>query len=352
MKTRTGFVAAVVIGAVMIIGTLALSLPSKTAGVNRLTNTLRPAFTAQGESSARTGFDQIQAMATQLQSAVVPALSKDLHLSPAQFDAFLTKNDPAVATGVSQLGTILPRFGALVTGLRQQRGNFEKADAIALRSPVHLPPTTVPWLLIVPGALVLLLGISGLGISGRPARDSRKAATAIAVIGAVLIIAPFAVSVPAKAKAVDQLTAAFAPTLTPTAVQQTRTDMNTVQAMANQLESKLLPELATALKVTPTQLTSELGTDFPAFALGVKNLPTILPGFQTLVRDLQTVSGSDFNDASSIPWASTATTTLTWLFVIPGALLLIAGCLPFLLGGPPPEPAEGVQATREHAQVA
>lgn len=337
MKTRTGFIAAVVIGAAMIIGTLALSLPSKTAGVNRLTNTLRPAFTTKGESEERTGFDQLQAMATQLQKQVAPALSKDLHLSAKQFDAFLAKNDPAVATGVSRLGTILPRFQGLVTGLREERGNFEKADAIALRSPVHLPPTTVPWLLIVPGALVLVLGIGGLA---RPAVASRRGATVIAVIGAILIIAPFAVSVPAKAKAVDRLTAAFAPALTPAAVHQTRADMNTVQAMADQLQTKLLPELATALKVTPTQLSQELGKDFPAFALGVKNLPTILPRFQTLVRDLQTVSGTDFNDASSIPWASTPTTTLTWLFVVPGALLLLAGGLAFGFARPAREPAE------------
>jgi hypothetical protein len=295
MKLRNGFVAAMAVGAVMVIGTLALSLPSKTAGVKRLTDTMRPAFSTSGIAQARSDLSEVQAMAAQLQSQVSPALSQELHLTPTQFSAFLGKNFPAVATGVSQLGTILPRFDGLVAGLQAEQGNFDKADAIALRKPVHLPPTVVPWLLIAPGLLVL--GLGGVGLA-RPRRSRRAPAAAIAVIGVVLIIAPFAVSVPAKAKAVDGLTTAFRPSLTAPAVRQSTADLHTVQAMATQLETQLLPALAKALKVTPTQLGTTLNTAFPAFGRGVTDLPAIVPRFAVLVKDLQTISGTDFNDAS------------------------------------------------------
>ena len=327
MRLRIALSASLVIAVVMIVGTLAIGLPGKTAGVKRLTDTLRPAFTPTAVHQERANFNEVQAMATQLDQQVAPALAKDLHLTPAGFNSFLGTHFPAVATGVSQFGTILPRFNGLVTGIQQQQGNFHKADAIALRRPVHLGPRIVPWLLIIPGALVLLLALAALLQVGPWTRVSP---IVIAVIGAILIIAPFAVSVPAKAKAVDQLTAAFAPALAPTAVHQTVVDMNTVQAMSDQLEGQLLPALATKLKVTPTQLQTSLQSHFPAFARGVKDLPAILPQFQGLVKSLKVTTGADFQDASSIPWASTSTTTLTWLFVIPGALLVLAGGLPLL----------------------
>jgi hypothetical protein len=328
MRLRIGLVASLTIAAILIVGTLVIGLPGKTAGVKRLTDTWRPAFTTQAVKQERANFDEIQAMAAQLQTQVAPALSQELHLTPAGFNQLLEKDFPAVAAGVSQLGTILPRFGALVTGIQQQRANFSKADAIALRRPLHLPPTTVPWLLILPGLAVLLLAITALVRGGSWARRSPLA---IAAIGAVLVVAPIAVSVPAKATAVDQLTAAFRPAFAPAAVRQTRTDMNTVQAMADQLQAKLLPGLATALKVTPTQLQSNLHSAFPAFARGVADLPVILPRFQRLVTNLQVTAGADFNDASSIPWSGAPTTTLTWLFIIPGLLLVFAGGVPLLV---------------------
>ena len=91
-----------------------------------------------------------------------------------------------------------------------------------------------------------------------------------------------------------------------------------------------MPALATQLEVTPTQLQTGLQSNFPAFACGVSDLPAILPQFQGLVQSLKVITGADFQDASSIPWASTSTTTLTLLFVIPGALLVLAGGLPLV----------------------
>lgn len=325
---RIGLVASLVIALVMIGGTLALGLPGKAAGVQRLTDTWRPAFAAQAVTQERGNYNEIQAMATQLQTQVVPALTKELHLTPAGFSQLLGRDFPAVAAGVDQLGAILPRFNALLTGIQEQRSNFSKADAIALRSPVHLPPTTVPWLLIVPAAVVLLLALAALIRGGAWARRSLLA---IAVVGAVLVVAPIAVSVPAKATAVDQLTAAFRPAFAPAAIRQTAADMNTVQAMADQLQIKLLPALASALKVAPRQLQTNLGAAFPAFARGVADLPVILPRFQRLVTNVEVTAGADFNDASSIPWSGAPTTTLTWLFVIPGILLVFAGGIPMVV---------------------
>ena len=321
MKARSGLIAVAIIGVVMIAGTLALSLPGKTAGTERLTDAFRPVFTTSSIAQSREDIDAINAMAKEVQPKVLPGLAKDLGMTPKQLQTFIGQEFPEVAKGLGGLEEILPTFNGLVDGLEGQKSNFEKADAIPIHEPISLPATTVPWLLIVPGALVAAFALFGLF---RPGDRPWLPFVVAAVVGAALIVLPLALNVPGKTKAVDGLTNAFRPAFTEPGTAQLRTDFDTVQAMDEELEGEMLPALATQLKVSPTQLEELLGKEYPAFAAGLAALPESLPRFDGLVGGIE-ANQANFNDADSIPWASTNTTTLLWLFIVPGGLLLLVG---------------------------
>jgi hypothetical protein len=321
-----GMIAALTIGVAMIVGTVAISLPSKTAGAERLTDAFRPAFTASALAQSRTDVEKFKAMAGALQGEVAPALSRRLGMTPAEFNAFLGKNFPDVAKGMGQLDQVVPRFDGLVKGLEQQKENFATADAVPISKPISLPATTVPWLFFISGGLVALVALAGLL---RPARWSKASLVVACSVGAVLIIAPLALNLPGKAKAVDGVTDALRPAFSQAGSQQIRTDMDTVQAMADQLQADLLPAVAGQLKVTPAQLSENMSQSSPAFTAGVAALPQSLPRFQALVGGIE-VNRENFRDADAIPVASTKATTLLWLFLVPGSILLLVGGAPLL----------------------
>ncbi|MDV7246310.1 MULTISPECIES: hypothetical protein [Rhodococcus] len=164
---------------------------------------------------------------------------------------------------------------------------------------------------------------------------ARKIAlTTILVIGLGLLAVPFVTDMLAKTQAVERLTGDLRPVFDPAALKQTRTDLNTVQAMSDQLQSQTLPALPAALKMSPAQFQAFLGDNFRDVATGVGQLNTILPRFHGLVGGLEARS-ADFAKADQIPTAWLPSTMVPFLFWIPGAILtlLAAAGLFFTLRG-------------------
>jgi hypothetical protein len=314
-----------VVGAVMSVGALVIGLPAKTQGVDNLTNAFRPAFRPNALAQTRKDMDTVKAMAAELDTKAIPALAAQLHTSPDQFRASLASGFPAVGAGMRQLPTILPYFDGVVGGLQAQAGNFHLADAIPAKP---FPATFVTYLFLLPG--LALAAVAGLALV-RPARFRIVALGVAAAVGAVLIVAPLALSVPKKSQAVDGLTNAFRPVFSSEGARTTGAYMDTVQAMADELTGKALPALATQLKITPDQLGQAMAANFPAVATGVNQLGTILPRFQALVSGVEK-NTTNFRLADSIPTASTPTTLLHWLFVLPALVLVTTGGAGLLAG--------------------
>jgi len=314
-----------VVGLVMAIGSLVISLPAKTQGVDNLTTDFRSAFRSAALAQSRQDMDTVKAMAAELDAKAIPALAAQFHTTPDQFRASLASGFPAVGAGMRQLPTILPYFDGVVGGLQAQAGNFHLADAIPAKP---FPATFVTYLFLLPG--LALAGAAALGLV-RPARFRNVALGVAAVVGAVLIVAPLALSVPKKTQAVDGVTNAFRPVFSAEGARTTRAYMDTVQSMADELTGKALPALAAQLKVTPDQLGQSLAANFPAVATGVSQLGTVLPRFQALVSGVEQ-NTANFRLADSIPTASTPTTLLHWLFVIPAFVLVISGGAGLLAG--------------------
>ena len=314
-----------VVGAVMAVGALVIGLPAKTQGVDNLTNAFRPAFRPVNLAQSRKDMDTIKAMAAELDTKAIPALATQLHTSPEEFRAGLASGSPAVGAGMRQLPTILPYFDGVVGGLQAEADNFRLADAIPAKP---FPATFVTYLFLLPG--LALAAVAGLGLL-RPARFRIVAFGVAAAVGAVLIVAPLALSVPKKTQAVDRVTNAFRPVFATEGVRTTRAYMDAVQAMADELTGKALPALAAQLKITPDELGQAMATNFPAVAAGVNELGAILPRFQALVSGVEK-NRTNFRLADSIPTASTPTTLLHWLFVIPALVLVATGGAGLLAG--------------------
>lgn len=335
-RRTAALLAVALVGAILFIFPLATGMLDKAHSVDTLTGDLRYAFEPSALKQTRTDMNTVQAMSDQLQSKTLPALPNALGMNPEQFQQFMGQKFPDVASGIGRLNTIVPKFQGLVAGMETQAPNFRSADEIPTS---FLPGITVPYLFLVPGAILFLVAAAAL-ILGRARASRGITLTALLlslVFGLVFLLAPTALSVPAKAQAVDDLAGAFGPIFTNEGVAAVRSDMDVIQKMSDQLQTQTVPALAGALKLSPTQFQSFMTQNFPDVAAGMGRLNEILPRFQTLVYGMEKNVGN-FQQASSIPTAGLSTTTLTWWMVIPGAALIVCGGVGLLSARAPSEP--------------
>ncbi|HJT37982.1 MAG TPA: hypothetical protein VJ818_06115, partial [Actinomycetota bacterium] len=91
----------------------------------------------------------LQAMGTEMQTKMIPAVAKALNLTPAQTQAFLATSFPTIAQGLQNMPAALTRFTGLV-------GAFDKslADYNTLK-PISLAP--VVWVILIGGFVTLVV---------------------------------------------------------------------------------------------------------------------------------------------------------------------------------------------------
>jgi hypothetical protein len=317
---RIALVLVLAAGVFWLASTFAYDYPAKTQAVDNLTNSFRPVFTDSGIEQSQSDITTINQFAAQFQTQAVPALAKQLNLTPDQLVEALSKQYPDVGKGIAQLPTSLPYFNHLVSGLAAEQNNFHQADAIPTR---NLPATTVHWLFVILGIIAIAIAALGLVFRRRLAALTLVVA---AVVGMAVVAVSLILSVPGKARAVDHMTDAFRPVFTTQGAQQTRAYLATVQAMDKQLTAEAVPGLAAMLKVTPQQLGASLKQNFPAVATGLDEMPQILTRFDGLVTAIEH-SVKNFKLADSVPTEGTQTTMLEAQLAIPAGVLVFAGLL-------------------------
>ncbi|MGC0423439.1 hypothetical protein [Embleya sp. AB8] len=146
----------------------------------------------------------------------------------------------------------------------------------------------------------------------------------IALLGAALIIFPLAAGLPKKTQAVDNLTNDFRSAFTPAAIAQSRTDLVTMNEMLAQLQTETLPGLAQQAGVSTPQLVNLMGVTAPEVGKGLKEVPTIMPRFNKLASTMDAQAGN-FREADAIPTADVPNTAVTYLYLVPGIVLLVLG---------------------------
>lgn len=302
------------------VGLMAITLISNLFAVGPAFENLivdfRPALTQSSIDTARADIAGLSAVQSEFTTKLAPALSQQLKMTPEQFNGFVSQNFPAVAAGMGALPSVVPTFNGLIDTLDEQRPLFASADAIPTE---NLPATTVPWAMFGAGLLVLLIGLLML-------RSLKAGAASAIVVGLLLLLMPVALSLPAKAADADQLNANLKPVYTQELVTNAKGALATVGAMGNEMQTKMLPALATQLKMTPEQLQTFLGSNFPATAQALQTMPASMERFNGLVQVFDK-NLANYNILKPVGLAS-----LILILMVVGGLVAGLGALTVLKG--------------------
>lgn len=309
----------VVVGAVLIAVTLVDNLFKVGPAFEGMMKDFRPVLTQQSLSTARADVAGLAAVDTEFRTKLSPTMAQQLKMTPDQFSAFIAQQFPKVASGLQALPQMTPTFSGLITTLDKQRPLFASADAIPTKD---LPATTVPWGLLVAGLLCM-----GVGVLVWMTR--RAGAVAAIVLGLLLVIAPLVMSLPGKASDADQLNKNLKPVYTQTMVTQAKGALTTVGAMASDLQTAMLPALATQLKMPPADLQQFMLTNFPATAAGLVMLPQSMARFEHLTA----VFNNNLDNYATLK--PVRFVPIIWTLIFSGVAVLLLGLWTWVMGGAP-----------------
>jgi hypothetical protein len=169
------------IGIFLIVLPFAISLPSKTSHAQTLVDDfhplMQPAHVAKTVGYYNGTFVPLRPVAAEAVQAgvevpkLIPALAKQLNMSPAQVQQFLAADFPATAKLLGSLPQLRPVFANVPGGLQFYRplvrtmqsnvSNFQNVDSLP-----NLRLFT--WFLVIPGVLLVLIGGYGLVAGGAP----------------------------------------------------------------------------------------------------------------------------------------------------------------------------------------
>jgi hypothetical protein len=95
--------------------------------------------------------------------------------------------------------------------------------------------------------------------------------------------------------------------------------LTTVGAMGTEMQTKMLPALATQLNMTPAQLQAFMASSFPATTAALADMPAAMGRFESLVATFDQHLG-DYQVLEPVSLAP-----IVWFMIVGGGLLLLLG---------------------------
>jgi hypothetical protein len=160
-----------VIGALLVVFTLASGTPGKIAAADDLIDSLN--ITEQSAIETRQRLEVQLAGAEQFESEALPDLQRALRMSDAAFDAALRASAPTVASLRGRVPEFLTRFEVDVVIREQGHDEF----AAITDAPTHL----VPWLYVVGGTIAVAAAAPALLARARRRQPSATAVPSVPV---------------------------------------------------------------------------------------------------------------------------------------------------------------------------
>lgn len=300
---------AILVGVVFIAVTLINNLFAVGPAFEDMIDDFRPILTDEALGTASADIATLQSAGEEFQTTIVPAMSQALGMTPDQFTGMVQQNYPAVAQGMAALPDITATFSGLVQTLDSQQELFASADAIPTE---NLPATTVPWIITISGILAIVAGVLLL-------RPGRAGGIIAVVLGGVLLVVTFALSLPQKASDADQLNENLQPVYTQELIDGATVALDTVGAMGQQMQAQMLPDLAGQLGMNEEQLGAFMAENFPATAAAMQTMEASLQNFSGMV---QTFAQNLENYETITP---VSFTPIIWMMVIGAVVILGAG---------------------------
>ncbi|MCP3994070.1 MAG: hypothetical protein GY722_03255 [bacterium] len=156
--------------------------------------------------------------------------------------------------------------------------------------------------------------------------SKRLPAFGVLAIGVIVLIVLFANNLFTVGSAFEELTDAFRPIMTDEAIATAEADVAGLGAVSDEFQNDVAPAVANALQMSPDELNTFLGSNFPSVAAGVGALPEIVPQF-TGVVSLLAEQQSNFESADAIPTGSLPASTVPWILLLIGIGALVVGIL-------------------------
>ena len=217
MIQRAAAAVAVIAGIALIVVTFSLSLFGRAYAGERVADNFGPVMSPQGIVQQEQGLTMTANFVAGYDKASA-AFARELGLSPAAYRRFVAANYPAVAFGDKEIPVAATTVVAPVVA--EAPKIEDKWQAVTHVPGLGLPIAGAPWLLLLLGVTLLVLG--GLALF----RPRRPTTIAILVLGVAMIVGPLALSLPEKTSAstavlkvgrvaVSQKAATAAPTAPP-----------------------------------------------------------------------------------------------------------------------------------------
>ncbi len=154
VRSGTGALLAVVLGVLVVAGTLLFSLIGKSGAADDLNAALKPAYTQELIDQSEQALGIVGAMGTEMQTGMIPALAQQLGMSTEEVSAFIGENFPTTATALQTMPDTMGRFQGLVGVFASQLDNYNTIKSTTL--------APISWMVLIGGVLVVLLGVWGL----------------------------------------------------------------------------------------------------------------------------------------------------------------------------------------------
>lgn len=299
----------IAVGVVFIVVVVLNDLFAVGPAFEELIDDFRPVLTDESLDTARADIAGLEAAGEEFQTDVAPAMAQALGITPEEFGALVQGNYPAVAQGMAALPEITSTFSGLVDTLDSQQELFAASDAIPTED---LPATTVPWIITIAGILAIAVGVM-LFMPGR------IWGILAVVLGAALLIGTFALSLPQKASDADELNDNLTPIYTQELIDGASASLAVVAAMGEEMQTKMLPDLAAQLGMSPEELNAFMGANFPATAAAMQNMPDSVERFEGFVG----IFAANLDNYETIQ--PVAFSPIIWILVIGGIVILLAG---------------------------
>jgi hypothetical protein len=305
-------VIAVVCGVGLMISPFALKLFDRAPAGERVTDRFRTTMSTAGLHELQANFATIGALADQFVNQTGPGLAQAMHMSTAQYDAFVAREFPKVAAGVKEIPPLVAFVAPVAARLETLHPQFASVDSLPF---LGLPLTTVPWILLGIGA-----GLIGLGLL--LAFTAFALAPAIAaLVGVAMIVLPLALSYPAKTRDSRQIADIGKVALSQKAAAGATLANQLINGVVDEAQTKMIPAVATRLHLSTPQVQTLLAQRYPAVVTGLREWPRIRPGAEALVRR-QVASVPDARTLNGLGFSG-----LPWLMIGPGIALLLGAVL-------------------------
>jgi hypothetical protein len=153
---RRGLVPLAVVASLAVALPLASSIPSKASDARAVGDIARGGLSATGADTAEEIVVVLDAMVEEIRFAMVPELAARLGVTPSEIDAKIGRDYPDVARLLARWDAIAGGDTGAKLAATQQAVVDDFADAD------ETPVLELPWLVIGPGALLLLLSGAAL----------------------------------------------------------------------------------------------------------------------------------------------------------------------------------------------